>query len=56
MTTHFISTEIALPANSLILKQEIEQTLNRQGKPLRWAITSVNEIEKKVKVEAIITR
>lgn len=56
MTTHFISAEIDLTANPLTLKQEIEKRLQEEGKPLRWAITAVDEEKQKVKVEAIVTK
>ncbi|BAQ66075.1 hypothetical protein [Geminocystis sp. NIES-3709] len=56
MTTHFITAEIDLQENPLKLKQEIETKLNQEGKPLRWAITSVDETKKQAKVEAIVTK
>jgi hypothetical protein len=56
MTTHFITAEIDLQENPLKLKQEIEQKLNTEGKPLRWGITNVDESKQKVKVEAIVTK
>jgi len=56
MTTHFISAEIDLQENPLTLKQNIEAKLNEEGKPLRWAITEVDEKEQKVKVEATVTK
>ena len=56
MTTHFITAEIDLQENPLKLKEEIENQLNKEGKPLRWAITEVNQVDKQAKVEAIITK
>ena len=56
MTTHFISAEIDLQANPLKVKQEIEKKLEKEGKPLRWAITKVDEENDKVSVEAIVTK
>lgn len=53
MTTHFITAEIPLPAQ---LPQAIEQELHRQGQPLRWAITEVNQTKQTLKVEAVVTR
>lgn len=56
MTTHFIAAEIDLQANPVKLKQEIEQKLDKEGKPLRWAVTKVDEKAQKVAVEAIVTK
>ncbi|WP_308256318.1 hypothetical protein [Geminocystis sp. GBBB08] len=56
MTTHFITAEINLQENPLKLKQEIEQKLNTEGKPLRWAVTDIDEKKQKAKVEAIVTK
>ena len=43
MTTHFISAEIDLQTNPLKIKKDIEQKLEQEGKPLRWAVTKVDE-------------
>jgi hypothetical protein len=56
MTTHFITAEIELKENPLSLQQLIEAELQKQGEPLRWAIAQVAPEEKKVKVEAIVTK
>ncbi|WP_373479586.1 hypothetical protein [Geminocystis sp.] len=56
MTTHFIAAEIDLQQNPLKLKQDIENKLTSSGKPLRWAITDVDQSKQKVKVEAIVTK
>jgi hypothetical protein len=56
MTTHFITAEINLQATPAKLQQEIETQLEKQGEPLRWAITEVKEDEQKAIVEAIVTR
>ena len=56
MTTHFIAAEIDLQANPLKVKQEIEQKLASEGKPLRWAVTKVDEKNQKMEVEAIVTK
>ena len=56
MTTHFISTEIDLQDNLQKLQLAIETELQKQGEPLRWAITSVDTKQQKVKVEAVVTR
>ncbi|MGF1489664.1 MAG: hypothetical protein ACFBSE_21470 [Prochloraceae cyanobacterium] len=55
MTTHFITAEIDLQATPAKLHQEIETELQKRGNPLRWSISSVNELEKKAVVEAIVT-
>ncbi len=55
MTTHFITAEINLQENPLELQQEIETQLEQEGKPLRWAITEVDQEKEKVIVEAIVT-
>ncbi|GFE69252.1 hypothetical protein [Chroococcus sp. FPU101] len=56
MTTHFISAEIDLQENPLQLQQEIEAELEKHGKPLRWAITKVDQEKETVQVEAIVTK
>ena len=56
MTTHFISTEIDLQENPQKLRLAIETELQKQGEPLRWAVTSVDATQQKVKVEAVITK
>ncbi|MDJ0775346.1 MAG: hypothetical protein QNJ49_18260 [Mastigocoleus sp. MO_167.B18] len=56
MKTHFISTEINLQDNPQKLQIAIETELQKQGEPLRWAITSVDTKQQKVKVEAVVTR
>lgn len=56
MTSHFISAEINLQENLLKLKQEIEKQLTKEGKPLRWAITEVNQETNQAKIEAIVTK
>lgn len=55
MTTHFIEAEIDLNSSPAKLHQEIEKTLKKEGEPLRWAVTDVDEKEQKVRVEAIVT-
>jgi len=51
--TLFITTEIAVPADPIALRQAIEIELEKIGKPLRWAITEVDH--KTALIEAIIT-
>ncbi|NJK48484.1 hypothetical protein HC931_10090 [Candidatus Gracilibacteria bacterium] len=55
MTTHFISAEIDLQDNPIKLQKAIEAELQKQGEPLRWAITSVDSEKQKAQVEAIVT-
>ena len=55
MIIQFITAEVALQATPIQLQQAIESELQKQGEPLRWAITSVDIERQKVLVEAIIT-
>jgi hypothetical protein len=56
MTTHFIPAEIDLQESPLKLKQAIESELQKQGEPLRWAITNVDVDRQKAQIEAIVTK
>jgi len=56
MTTHFITAEIELQETPLELHQEIESQLEKDGEPLRWAVTKVNEDQQIATVEAIVTK
>lgn len=56
MTTHFITAEIDLQETPLKLSQEIESQLDREGKPLRWAVTAVDKDKQTATVEAIVTK
>lgn len=56
MTTHFINAEIDLQETPSQLQQEIEAQLQKQGEPLRWAITKVNKEKQTAEVEAIVTK
>jgi hypothetical protein len=56
MTTHFITAEIPFQENPVKLQQTIETELAKQGQPLRWAITEVNQERETVKVEAVVTK
>ena len=56
MTTHFISTEVDIQENPQKLQLAIETELQKQGEPLRWAIISIDTVNQKVKVEAVVTR
>ncbi|MDZ7958160.1 MAG: hypothetical protein RMY34_09690 [Aulosira sp. DedQUE10] len=56
MTTHFITAEIDLQENPTELEQVIAAELQKQGEPLRWAITSVDTEQQKATVEAVVTK
>lgn len=56
MTTHFISAEINVQENPLTLKKEIEKQLEKEGKPLRWAITAIDQETETAHVEAVVTK
>lgn len=55
MTTHFITAEIDLQETPAQLHKEIEAQLQKNGEPLRWAITSVDVEQHKATVEAVVT-
>ena len=55
MTTHFITAEVDLQETPTELENAIEAELQKQGEPLRWAITSVDEPQQKATVEAVVT-
>ena len=56
MTTHFITAEIELQETPAQLHKEIEAQLQKQGEPLRWAITNVDVERQKATVEAVVTK
>lgn len=55
MKTQFITAEIELPETPQKMPELIEQELQKQGTPLRWAITQVDTQRQKVHIEAIVT-
>ncbi|MGQ4650223.1 hypothetical protein [Lyngbya aestuarii] len=55
MTTHFITAEIDLQESPVQLQKEIEAELQKQGEPLRWAVTNVDTQKQTAQVEAIVT-
>ncbi len=55
MTTHFITAEIDLQDSPGELLEAIQTTLQKQGEPLRWAITAVDTVAEKAHVEAVVT-
>lgn len=56
MTTHFITAEINLTDDPAQLPRQVEAELQKRGKPLRWAITAVDEAKETATVEAVVTR
>ncbi|MEH2267100.1 MAG: hypothetical protein V7K68_01490 [Nostoc sp.] len=56
MTTHFITAEVDLQETPAELLRVIETELQKQGEPLRWAVTSVDVEEQKATVEAVVTK
>jgi len=56
MTTHFITAEIDLQETPTELLSSIEEELKKQGEPLRWAVTAVDEQQQKAIVEAVVTQ
>jgi hypothetical protein len=55
MTTHFITAEIDLTADPAELPKAVEAELEKRGKPLRWAVTAVDETTQQAQVEAVVT-
>ena len=55
MTTHFITAEIDLQECPVAMHQAIEAELQKQGQPLRWAVTDVDVEQQKAYVDAIVT-
>jgi len=55
MTTHFITTEIELQETPTELEKAITAELQKQGEPLRWAITAIDETQQTATVEAVVT-
>ena len=55
MTTHFITAEIELQETPTELEKAITAELQKQGEPLRWAITAIDETQQTATVEAVVT-
>lgn len=55
MTTHFIVAEIDLTEDPADLPKQVEAALQKQGEPLRWAVTAVDEATQVATVEAVVT-
>jgi hypothetical protein len=56
MTTHFITAEIDLQETPSELLKAIETELEKEGEPLRWAITSIDVEKESCTVEAVVTK
>ena len=56
MITDFICIEIDKNYDVARLQDCIEVELQKYGKPLRWAITAVDSDNKKVVLEAVVTK
>lgn len=56
MTTHFITAEVDLTENPADLLAAVEAALGRQGQPLRWAVTGVDEAAQVAHVEGVVTQ
>jgi hypothetical protein len=54
MTTHFITAEVDLPETAEQLHAAIETELQKQGEPLRWAVTDVDVSRQKALVEGYV--
>ncbi len=55
MLLQFVTIEIERPASPQALHRAVEQALERQGEPLRWAITKVNPATNRLWIEAVVT-
>jgi hypothetical protein len=54
MTTHFINAEVALQESPTEMHRAIEAELQKQGEPLRWAVTAVDLENQKAQIEAVV--
>jgi hypothetical protein len=55
MRIHFVTAEVDLQRSPQKMCQAVEMELQKQGEPLRWAVTDVNINTQKVLVEAVVT-
>lgn len=55
MKIHFITAEIDLQETPAQLHSNIEAELQKQGEPLRWAVTNLDIERQKATVEAVVT-
>ena len=54
MTTQFVTLKVELQAKPANLLTQIETELQKQGEPLRWAVTHVDAEQQIATVEAVI--
>lgn len=54
MTTHFITAEVDLQETAEELHDAIQAELEKQGEPLRWAVTDVDVERQKAMVEGFV--
>ncbi|HLO52132.1 MAG TPA: hypothetical protein VK211_27275 [Kamptonema sp.] len=54
MTTHFITAEVDLPETADELHAAVEAELQKEGSPLRWAVTDVDVVRQKATVEGYV--
>ena len=54
MITQFVTLEIPLQADLAELRRSILSALQRQGEPLRWAITGVEPDRQVAQIEAVV--
>lgn len=55
MLTQFVQVEVPLQDNPVHLERAIAQALQTYGDPLRWAITSIDTVQKMAHIEAVVT-
>ena len=56
LTTTFLSVIVPFPSSCVQLRDAIEAELRSHGEPLRWAITSIDVVQKTAQVEAVVTQ
>ncbi|MEO1428817.1 MAG: hypothetical protein AAFV71_07085 [Cyanobacteria bacterium J06633_8] len=56
MITDFVRVEVDLQENTIDLHKFVEYELLKYGKPLRWAITTIDSEKRKVVLEAVVTK
>lgn len=55
MITRFITAEIPLQFSPAEMQRAIAAELQKQGEPLRWAITAIDPERCTVRIEAVVT-
>lgn len=57
MTLHFVSLEVTVGGrNSEQLRQHVEESLEKEGEPVRWAIVDSNEETGTCRVDAVVSK